>query len=356
MKRVLKSLLALLLCAVIAVGAYVAYVFISYYRLDDMMALEVKNDTGAFAHAGEAYRAVSSNIGFGAYSADFGFFMDGGEHARARSREEVAENVTGSIKNADSMDAQIIFFQEVDVHGHRSRFVDQRAMINEHFMDRSLVYAQNYDSPYLFYPIHEPIGSSESGIITVSEFGVTSALRRSLPIDTSVMKLLDLDRCYSVSRAEVDNGRELVMYNVHLSAYTADESIVRGQIEMLAADMAAEYAAGNYVVCGGDFNCDLPGDSMDIFGVYGDYIWAKPFDTSLLPEGLRLIAPVDRNAPVPSARNADGEYVKGESFVVTLDGFIVSDNVEVIASDVIDTGFEFSDHNPVYLDFVLLDE
>ena len=356
MKRVIKCLLALLLCVIVAVGAYVAYVFVDYYRLEDMIALAVENDTGAAAQTGEVYRAVSSNIGFGAYSADFGFFMDGGEHARARSEEEAIKNVTGSINTADSVDAQIIFFQEVDVRGHRSRFVDQRAMIADYFADRSLIFAQNYDTPYLFYPIHEPMGSAESGIMTVTDFGVTSALRRSLPIDTSVMKLLDLDRCYTVSRAEVDNGRELVIYNVHLSAYTADESIVHGQIEMLAADMSAEYAAGNYVVCGGDFNCDLPGDSMELFDVYGDYIWAKPFDTSLLPEGLSLIAPVDRNDPVPSARNADGEYVKGDSFVVTLDGFIVSDNVEVIASDVIDTGFEFSDHNPVYLDFVLLDE
>ena len=122
-----------------------------------------------------------------------------------------------------------------------------------------------------------------------------------------------------------------------------------------ASSRASEYAAGNYVLCGGDFNCDLPGDSMDIFGVYGDYGWAKPFDTSMLPEGLRLVAPLDRNSPVPSARNADGAYVEGVSFVVTLDGFIVSDNVEVIAANVADTGFAYSDHNPVYIDFVLMD-
>ena len=355
MKCVLKCLLALLLCVVIVAGSYAAYVFISYYRLDDLQALDVKNDTGIPAKTGEVYRAVSSNIGFGAYSADFGFFMDGGENARARSEEEVIRNVNGSIMNADGLDAQIIFFQEVDVQGHRSRFVDQRAMIYEYFKDRSAVYAQNYDSSYLFYPFHEPIGSAEAGIMTITDFGIDSSVRRSLPIDTSVMKLLDLDRCYSVSRAEVENGRELVMYNVHLSAYTADESIVRGQIEMLAADMASEYAAGNYVLCGGDFNCDLPGDSMDVFGVYGDYGWAKPFDTSMLPEGLRLVAPLDRNSPVPSARNADGAYVEGLSFVVTLDGFIVSDNVEVIAANVADTGFAYSDHNPVYIDFVLMD-
>ena len=353
MKRIFVCICILLAVLLAAAGAYAAYVFIDYYRLDDMIGIGPENTTGIAAQADVQYRAVSYNIGFGAYSADFGFFMDGGDSARARSEEEVIRNVNGAIETAYAADAEIIFFQEADVKGHRSRFVDQRAMIFEAFRDRSLVYAQNYDSPYLFYPFHEPIGSAEAGIITATDFGITSALRRSLPIDTSVMKLLDLDRCYSVSRVPVDNGRELILYNVHLSAYTADESIVRGQLEMLVSDMTAEYEAGNYVVCGGDFNCDLPGDSMDVFGVYGDYGWAKPFDTSMLTDGLTLVAPIDRAAPVPSARNADGEYVEGTSFVVTLDGFIVTDNVEVIDSNVIDTGFEYSDHNPVYMDFML---
>ena len=40
----------------------------------------------------------------------------------------------------------------------------------------------------------------------VFAFPITSALRRSLPIETGFTKLLDLDRCYSVSRIPVDGG------------------------------------------------------------------------------------------------------------------------------------------------------
>lgn len=356
MKAFLKILAAALAVCVIAAGAYAAYVFIAYYRLPDMQALEVKGSKDAKARAGETYTAVSYNVGFGAYSADFGFFMDGGDSARARSEEEVRKNIGGALDTLISLDADVIFIQELDVDGDRSRHVNQVEMVDAAFPDDSRVFAQNYDSPYLLYPLTEPIGSARAGIMTVSRFGITSALRRSLPIDTGAMKLVDLDRCYSVSRTDVENGRELVMYNVHLSAYTADDSIVRGQLEMLCADMAAEYAAGNYVVCGGDFNCDLPGDSQAVFGVSGDFGWAQPFNTALLPGGFSLVAPLNRDAPVPSARNADGAYVEGTSFVVTLDGFIVSDNVGVVEADVIDTGFEYSDHNPVYMEFVLEDE
>ena len=353
MKRILRLAAAILAVALLVVAGYVAYVFIDYHRLPDMQALEVSG-TGENAVAGQTYTAMSYNIGFGAYSVDFGFFMDGGEHARGRSREEVEGNVAGAYSLAESLDADLMLFQEVDVRGHRSHDVDQLSMLEAKFSDKCLVFAQNYDSPYLFYPITEPIGSAEAGIATVTGFGVTSSVRRSLPIDTGFGKLFDLDRCYSVSRIPVEGGRELVVYNVHLSAYTNDDSIVRGQVDMLAADMAAEYAAGNYVVCGGDFNRDLLGNSAEVFGVDGDFNWALPFEENWLAEGFSLVAPLNAEAPVPSCRNADGPYVPGESFVITIDGFIVSDNVQVISANVVDAGFAYSDHNPVTMEFQLL--
>ena len=353
MKSFLRAVAAVLAAVILIVGIYIAYVFIDYHRLPDMQQLSVEG-TGDAAAVGEIYYALSYNIGFGAYSEDFGFFMDGGEHSRGYSAEAVTRNAAGAIETAAAADADVIFFQEVDVRGHRSHDVDQTEMVREAFEGSCIIYAQNYDSPYLFYPFSEPIGSAEAGIMTVTDFEDTSSVRRSLPIDDGLMKFLDLDRCYSVSRVPVEGGGELVLYNVHLSAYTADESIMRSQLVMLGEDMAAEYAKGNYVVCGGDFNCDLLMNGDEIFGVNGDFSWAKPFDTSLLLEGFSLVAPIDAEDPVPSARNADGAYVPGESFVITLDGFIVSDNVRVISSDVIDTGFAYSDHNPVYMEFELL--
>ena len=39
--------------------------------------------------------------------------------------------------------------------------------------------------------------------------------------------------------------------------------------------------------------------------------------------------------------------------MLTVDGFIVSDNVTVIESRVIDEAFKYSDHNPVIIRFKL---
>ena len=50
--------------------------------------------------------------------------------------------------------------------------------------------------------------------------------------------------------------------------------------------------------------------------------------------------------------NPNKPFKKGD-FVVTVDGFIVSANVEVTYSNVIETGFKYSDHNPVWMKFKL---
>ena len=122
---------------------------------------------------------------------------------------------------------------------------------------------------------------------------------------------------------------------------------------MLFADMLSEYEQGNYTIAGGDFNKDLLGNSSEIFGVSGPaYTWAQPIPAQLVPEGLSIAAPFDGEAPVPSCRNADRPYGP-DNYVVTVDGFVVSANVEVVVAKVWDTGFRWSDHNPVYMDFVL---
>ena len=122
-------------------------------------------------------------------------------------------------------------------------------------------FAQNYDSPFLFYPITQPHGSAKSGLLTFSSAPILSAERVELPIESGFTKFLDLDRCYSKNRIPLSNGAELVLYNLHLSAYTSDGTIATEQLKLLLDDMQQEYGKGNYCIAGGDFNKDLLGDS-----------------------------------------------------------------------------------------------
>ena len=357
MKTIFRILLILLVLVLLALACYVGYVFLTYYRVEDNLPLEVEKTSTESdpADVGETYRLVSYNIGFGAYSDDYSFFMDGGTESRARSKEEVYENVGGAIAAAKEAEPDFLFLQEVDIDGTRSYHVDEYVYACSLLPELGQrVFAQNYDSPYLFWPLLEPHGANQAGQVTFSRYTISSALRRSLPIEEGFMKLVDLDRCYSVHRIPVAGGGELVLYNLHLSAYTSDGTIAMEQLKLLLEDMQREYDAGNWCVAGGDFNKDLLGDSAVYFGEADqEYTWAQPIPEDTFDEfNVSLIAPLDEGNPVPSCRNADGPYHQGQ-YVLTVDGFLVSDNVTVTSSDVVDLGFAYSDHNPVEMRFVL---
>lgn len=337
----------------LVVVGYASYVLFTYDRIEDNLTLQPA-DTGTEAalSVGERYTAVSQNIGFGAYTPEFTFFMDGGTQSWAKSEQSVKTCVNAAADKVQEYTPDFVLFQEVDFDSTRSYHVDQRKMLTERFAEYGSVFAVNYHSAFLAYPFTQPHGASNSGLLTLSKYNATSAVRRSLPISESFSKFLDLDRCYTVSRIPVENGKELVLYNVHLSAYGGSDEIRTAQMTMLFEDMKAEYKKGNYCVCGGDFNHDFTGDSTQQLngGQTVDFGWAQPFPTDLLPEGITRCTNYQNLSP--TCRNCDIPYEEG-NFTIIVDGFLVSENVEVAAVENIHTGFAYSDHNPVVLEFVL---
>lgn len=354
-KRALFSVIAVVCALLLVVIGYVVYLLVDYDRLDDNLSLTVKDGTGLVAKQNEEYSILTYNIGFCAYLPDFGFFMDGGKESRAKSKESVNSTLSGINGLIGGLSPDFIMLEEVDEKATRSFKVNQREYFEKAYTEYDSVYAQNYDSSYLFYPIFKPHGKSKSGMLTFSRYNVKSnAIRRSLPIENSLMKFFDLDRCYSITRVEIEGGKELVLFTAHLSAYTSDGKIADEQIKMLTEEMQAEYNKGNYVICGGDFNKDLLGNSQEIFGRSGEgQTWAQPFPLKYLEgKDLNLVSSLDEDNPLPTCRNADGPYNPSQ-FVLTVDGFIVSANVEVTSCVVADGSFIYSDHNPVLMKFIL---
>ena len=290
---------------------YIIYLYASYHRIEDNLSLEVESHAQADVHltTEKEYSALTYNIGFGAYTPDFSFFMDGGKSSWAKSKDSVLETVQGAGELVRSYDPDFALIEEVDLNSTRSYHVNEYDILKDCFADYDTVFAQNYDSAFLFYPFTQP---------------------------------------------HVDNGKELVIFELHMSAYGNSDEIREGQIRMLTEDMQKEYEAGNYVLCGGDFNHDLKADENDSAERES---WAYPFPRSELPEhfsfGMDQLSEQEKQDLWDSARNADMEYVPGETYTVTLDGFIISDNIECVSYEDINTGYTYSDHDPVYMKFKL---
>lgn len=354
-KKVLKIFLCVLLAFVLVVGSYLGYVVLSYSRIEDNQVIAPSvNAAEESVKLQTKYTVVTQNIGFGAYTQNFTFFMDGGKQSWAESEESVIECIGKATDVVEGFNPDFVLFQEVDYDSTRSYHINQREIIEQRFDDFSGAFAVNYNSAFLMYPFTGPHGASKAGILTLSRFDISSALRRSLPISESFSKFLDLDRCYSKSRIPVENGKELVLYNVHLSAYGGSDEIRTAQMTMLFDDMKFEYEKGNYCVCGGDFNHDFTGDSTQKLngGQTVDFGWAQPFPKELLPACIERCMDYDTEFLVPTCRNCDIPYEKGNpTFIV--DGFLVTTNVETVTVKNIETDFEYSDHNPVVLEFIL---
>lgn len=352
LKYVLISSAALVTTIILILVSYVIYVFAAYYRIDDNLEITWDERSDKVISSSGKFTAVSYNIGFGAYSPDFTFFMDGGKESVARSKEAVESNTKGAIDLVKTFKPDFTLIQETDIDSTRSYHVNQDTMFASAFPDYEHTFAMNYDSPFLMYPIAKPHGKSKAGLNTMSKYSFTQSTRRSLPITKSVSKLFDLDRCYSVNKFAMDNGKSFYVYNVHLSAYGGSPEIREAQVDMLFNDIKDKMDNGDYVICGGDYNHDMTDATQNLGNgnAVGNFEWAQPFPFDKMPSGVSFARNyVDKN--VPSARNCDIAYEKGKTMVFVLDGFFVSNNVEVVKVQNYDGSFAYSDHNPVVMNF-----
>ena len=121
----------------LAAGIYIGYMMIAYYRLPDKLTLEVKKSgsAGDFTQEfqvkqGEEYLIMTYNIGFGAYTEDFSFFMDGGKSSWAEDKDSVLASVSAMADLITEADPDFIFLQEVDRDGTRTYHVDELEVLN----------------------------------------------------------------------------------------------------------------------------------------------------------------------------------------------------------------------------------
>lgn len=352
MKRIVKYITVTVMILLLFAALYVIYIFAAYDRLPDQMILGVERVSGESSRSETgSYRIMTYNIGFGAYGPEYSFFMDGGSSSWGKDADSVAAAVCGAGTLMREEEADFMLVQEVDRDGTRSYHIDELGLLNQFTEGYYYAYAQNYDSPFLFFPPWEPHGANRAGIVTYSRDEIVDAVRRSLPISESLSKFVDLDRCYSITRIPLA-GKTLCLYNMHMSAYGSSDEIRSGQLAMLYEDMTTDYEKGNYVICGGDFNHNLKTEAS-----HNAPQWAYPFPRESLPEGFRLAIDdtvvTQEDIVHNTCRSAEEPYQEETTYTVTLDGFIVSDNVTVKSYRHVDTGYQYSDHDPVIMEFVL---
>ena len=109
--------------------------------------------------------------------------------------------------------------------------------------------------------------------------------------------------------------------------------------------MLEEYAKGNYVVAGGDWNQNPPGFAPGN-GFNGQHYVPAPLILSdnVFPSDWTIA--YDNKAPTNRKNNKP--FIKGQNGTTVIDFFVLSPNIELLQVQNIDLNFRDSDHNPVF--------
>ena len=358
MKRVWKGIGIVLLVIVAALAVFIGYLSATALNPKTETATlsePGENSTGTLAN-GDSFSIVTWNVGYGSLGKESDFFMDGGTQSRPDSQQIVDKNIAGIIDQLrpDPHDfmADFMLLQEVDSGSKRSYGVIETDAIAEG-VGFTTAYALNYKSAFVPVPVASPLGKVSSGVFTLASTEITDAERIALPSPFSwPMSTVNLKRCLLVTRIPLqDTDKELVIVNLHLEAYDDGEGKI-AQTKALMGFLAEEYEKGNYVIAGGDFNQTFPG-ALDKYPVKNADLWTPGMlDNSDLPgDAWQFVTDLD----TPTCRLLNEPYDPDSAATqyYVIDGFIVSPNIRVDSVETIDAGFEFSDHNPVYMNITL---
>lgn len=362
-KKLFISIVVLLAILIAILIIYITYLQLQYHRIPDHTQLETKNSSEKLMEYGKTYSAMTYNIGFGAYSPEYSFFMDEsvqkdtkkvvkGKYGKGISHDSVMTNTQNAIEIAKQGQCDFYLLQEVDTDSDRSYKINQAQIFSDSLSEHESVFASNFHSGFLALPLYDMHGTTNSGILTLSKYHIESSLRRSFPVsDSFVSKFFDLDRCFAIHRFKLEDGKELVMLNIHMSAYDKGGSIRKMQLEMLNGVLKEEYEKGNFVIAGGDFNHDYCESRFDFPGDKEPASWVAILSDKDLADGYHFIIPENKEE-TGTCRGSESPYDPKTTAQFIVDGFIVSDNIEASAK-IVNSQYLASDHNPVSLTFEL---
>ncbi|WP_313129861.1 endonuclease/exonuclease/phosphatase family protein [Anaerocolumna sp.] len=290
---------------------------------------------------------ITYNIGYSALGSTEDFFMDGGRKVRPDNKGVVEENLLGNANVMKSNPADIYFLQEVDIDSKRSYHINEMQYL-EKALQMPGMFSYNFKCDYIPYPI-PTIGHVEAGLVTLTDLEVNSASRISLPESFRwPLKICNLKRALLETRIPIEGTeKELVLFNLHLEAYDSGEGKI-AQSKMLADILEKEYEKGNYVIAGGDFNQMFEGYKQ--YPILEQENWMPGIITKKdIPDTFSIA--VDDSIPTCRLLNEPytGSYENSQMYII--DGFIVSNNIQVENVNVIPTEFQYSDHQPVKLTF-----
>lgn len=349
MKKLLKGLLFAILTPILLFACFLIYSTIVNYQ--PVPVEQISEAKGKVIDIRDTLNIFNWNIGYCGLGDNMSFFYDGGAEVRT-TKERTYENLAAIVKQLEAHDSiHFYLLQEVDLSSKRSYRTNQFDTLKAAFSDYFPSFAFNYKVNFVPVPPTEPLGKVNSGLVSFSKFEPFVVSRHAFEGNYSWPKeLFMLDRCFMVQRFYTSNGKELLIINTHNSAYD-DGSLRKRQMKMMRGFLQDEYAKGNYIIVGGDWN-QMPPKKGDNEEYKDKHLTRIRIDAEVLPNDWQW----SFCEAIPTNRMINEVYNPKTTQQTTIDFFLSSPNVKVNSHQNIDLQFKNSDHQPLLFSFSFLDD
>lgn len=351
MKMLIKIILILVAILLLYIIGNILYAKITYFNPATLENLNQNPQAKAIdSSKDKEYSAMIWNIGYAGLGKEADFFYDGGKMMRP-NETLVNKYFDGILNTIEQNPADFIMLQEVDSFSKRSYYIEEMNLIKNTFASNySSSFALNYKVNFIPQPWLTPMGKVNSGLMTLSKYASIKSDRHQLPGEFGFPKqLFFLRRCLLVNYYPLSNGKNLVMVNIHNSAYDDEGKLKKQEMAYLKTFLNDEYAKGNYIICGGDWNQCPPKFEYNTLakGKEGDYFQTNVSE-DFIPNWQWIF-----DSKTPTNRKNNKPFDKEKTFVTLIDFYLVSPNIEITSCNGISNDFEYSDHQPVQIKFKL---
>ena len=331
------------------------FIFLTEYNPRDVENIDVINNNDNKVNKNDTLSIMTYNIGFASLDEKQDFFLDGGKTNGNLDKNLQLNNMNGIIDIMKNNKSDIYLFQEIDLNSTRTHNINQIELLRNSDASLSSSFAYFHKVLWIPYPVFNMMGHVESGLATLNKYNsintrISLSSPYKLPISSFMFKRPLIKTIIPIEGFD----KNLVVFNLHLEAYDTDGTRVK-QLNKLLYEMQVEYDNGNYVIAGGDFNQKFPNLDNSKYPILNEsHFVANTIEKDFLNNDFKYAN--DDTFATSRLLNKPYNINDKDTQLYVIDGFIVSNNIKVESVKVIDTKFKYSDHNPVRLEFKLIDK
>lgn len=346
MKKIFKFILVIALLVISSLCVFLGYINFNEYKPAEIEDLEIINNTKSVINTNTDLNLLSYNISYSILDENAEYYFEGGFSAKAYSKKQVENNLNSISDFLTKNHYDFIMLQDVDVKSKRSYEIDQFNHIQDKLKNYGNIFNPIHNVSFIPYPINMPLGQVYCGDAVFSKYRANSSERYALPSDKKwPMKMFDQKEAFSTTKFNLSNGKKLILLNFNLNDNSINDKTKLLQIKEIKNYIEEEYKKGNYIIAGSNFGYILHDSPYKCLERFPQGLSYPPKDFEM--KNFKFVY----DTKYPTFRSASMPYIKDKNFTSITDGFLVSDNIEVLNISTVNLEFKSSNHNPVQLKF-----